>query len=359
MFCNQCGTYVPDGKSFCTACGAPMDARPQGKKLPEEDTFDDLFLGGGFEAGHPAEIKGLGEYVPRKSNKKWFVLGGVLIAVAAIVLLVVFWLIPLLTKGPTEKILDAFVATSNAESLSADFRVTLDGEMLTGEFDMECSVRDKKANIYLDITMQAIPMEIYLMIEKDGGYAAVVNPMTGKYIAEKVMDTSEARDFFRSLEQASSNRNKFLEEFAANLNEEYDDVLDEEKFVEAMNKLLNKLDKKSTLEEVFDYEKEKEDGVTVHKFQPDLYQLMDTALPILKSAFENKDVYNALKKAMETSKESLQKTEFTVEVGLKGKYLASFVLETTDVQIEIDLSNVNKTKVKFEKEAKAAIEAAK
>lgn len=29
MFCEKCGTQLPDGSAFCTACGAQLNAAPQ------------------------------------------------------------------------------------------------------------------------------------------------------------------------------------------------------------------------------------------------------------------------------------------------------------------------------------------
>ncbi len=356
MLCSKCGADVPDGLRFCDLCGAPMQVVTQAKKY-DIDTYD-MAAGGGFEAGNAKELEWLKDAAPRRSNKKWFVLGGSVLAVVAIVLLAVFWLIPMLTKGPTEKIVDAFIETTNSESMSVKFGVDTEKLDISGKFKMEYSIKDKFANIYMNMSMQGMTFDVYIIIDEDGGHAAVKNPMTGTYQASEVMGKSEAKDFFDSIESASRDRDEMFEGVAEYLAETTGKGIDEDKFVDAANKMLKELDKQSNLDKLFSYEKEKEDGVIIHKFDPDVYQLAKTVLPIFEDAFEKTD-YEVLEEQLEKNKKSMKDMKADVEIGLDGGDLASVLVKTEGMKVEIEISDVNKTTVKMDKDAEAAIKAAK
>ncbi len=84
MFCSNCGSQIADGSAFCPACGAQLNASqraPQANSQPfPQQTYAQPVYGQPYAAA-PAPKK--------KKTWLWFVLGGVVLAAVAVVLILV------------------------------------------------------------------------------------------------------------------------------------------------------------------------------------------------------------------------------------------------------------------------------
>ena len=84
MFCSNCGSQIADGSVFCPACGAQLNAgqpAPQANSQPfPQQSYAPPVYGQPYAAA-PAPKK--------KKTWLWFVLGGVVLAAVAVVLILV------------------------------------------------------------------------------------------------------------------------------------------------------------------------------------------------------------------------------------------------------------------------------
>lgn len=84
MFCSNCGSQIADGSAFCPACGAQLNAgqpAPQANSQPfPQQSYAQPVYGQPYAAA-PAPKK--------KKTWLWFVLGGVVLAAVAVVLILV------------------------------------------------------------------------------------------------------------------------------------------------------------------------------------------------------------------------------------------------------------------------------
>lgn len=366
MICKMCGNVLPEGAERCEKCGEFVDGIVIGKSTGfYADQWMNDGMMGGFEAGSPAEIKNLGEYRKpkmRKSTLLGIIFGGVA-AAAVIALLCIFVIAPWLTKGPIRKIQDAGIATANAESMTVRMDVMAGGNTaLSGLFEMESSVKDKKLNAYFQMTVSGVRMDGYLLVDEDGGYAAVYVDLVGGYTAAKVMDRAEAKDFFDTLKNSNTSAARMYEDIGEVLAEEYGNVFDFSDFDKLMSGLIKELDKKQNREEIFRYSKEKKDGATIHSMEPDVALLLETAAEYARDRFKG-DAYEELTGYIEGQRLLGKFTDASLEVGIKGKYLTSIDIKAGEgsnkAEIEMTIDNVNKTKVSVDSKAKEAIQKVK
>ncbi len=366
MVCRKCGALLSEGEAYCRKCGETALRRTTERKptFGANNWLDDGIMPGGFEAGRPAEIKNLGEYIPPKKSKLKIVgiILSALIILAGLAILSYTVIIPFFTKGPIEKFQDAFIKTTNAESMTMSFTYTTnDSQILTGKMKVAYSIEDRTADGYFEMTVSGIGMKGYFIADKKGGYAAVYVDMLGKYTAQKVLDSVDMDEFFKALEDAETDAANMYDEMGDELDKQYGNVFDFSDFGELMEEVIDELDKSKNRKEIMGYDKEKDGATTIHKMEPNVYELALRIMDMTEDRFEDESTFKELKSSIKANKQGAEDIDLKLEYGIRKGYLSSFELSMNGEEgvneVVIEFSNINDTEVTVDSAAMAAIEA--
>ncbi|MHB8894619.1 MAG: zinc ribbon domain-containing protein [Candidatus Geothermincolia bacterium] len=128
MFCGQCGKEIPEGKSFCTSCGAPVVK----KETPEAAA----------PVAAPAAVQAA-PVVPApaapKKRKTWPIIAGVVGILVVVAVVLVLVLVVFKGSSPTSAVASFFKGIENKDS--AAVMKTIDTAWFKGNSELESTFK--------------------------------------------------------------------------------------------------------------------------------------------------------------------------------------------------------------------------
>ena len=281
---------------------------------------------------------------PKKSKKKIIMIAA--IALAAILLVVV--IAGLLTNwfgltGPMAELSRAFKKTASAKSMTlvdgggeGEAYILLNGKKheFTIYQENEYESWDGKKTKYID-----------LMTHEGSWYASYQDGVLG-YGYGYEADDDETEPVFDIYDYLVKGKEIDLEDlldemfFYGDLDEYVDtDKLDA--FVSTFTKKY--LNNETWMKKYMGYEKKSKNGVTVYSFEPEWDDLLEEIFDIMKEEkLLEDDGEDALEYLIDNFDNDL---EFSLSISVKGGYIVGFELEMPYNDIDIEIENINKTKL--------------
>lgn len=334
--CPHCGVPVDTDAVFCSNCG---------KKLSEYSSE---------RAKHkPVGIKRL------NFLKKGIIAVVSITLVFAIILSVGFATNWFGATGPAARIASAVKNTFAAENFTVDFECTYN----------EYRGRDTKVSVtlYVSINRDKRELTAYADVTADdeSGFIAIYN---GFYIVGVpgdcwCEDISEQLDAYFDAYEEGTSKDFSWEDFINSVFYEgaYDDAkkdIDFDKLNTCLAAYTKKLNNKKWLEENAGYSVERNSGVTLHRFDLDVYKFSKASAAEIKDAFIDKKLYDEIDDGISDLRSASKYTDASIVFGIKGGKLVHFegkisgtrdgLTEGNGIHIEADFYDFGKTK--FDKE---------
>ncbi len=298
-----------------------------------------------------------------KNSKKFVGIAVAAVAVVAVVLAVVFFVLPMIGGGPVTKVKKAIFQTLEEKSFTIRISSGDDDNM-----KIKVSYDEEDGTIYA--TYNVGSTEYYIVMDNKYEFAfrareyddelevsgAMLYHLTGieadLYDAAVAALTGDEEKFYEELGSALIKDQKVNEERFENYKADFD----YEDLGELVEKLVDTLEERNTLEECLDPEKEREDGATVYKFDIDKYETMSVLLKAMKSRYEDKGLYEDLKEELKNDKEDLDEDELKINVGIDGGKLSSVVVkgesDGDEFRFKATIDDIGETDVKLPSEVK-------
>ncbi len=349
MKCTNCGAELLDGSSFCTNCGTPVTAE-EPQVIPAEAAAE--------PAAQPMEQSAVDptpapESAPAKKGLDLSALKNlknidlknldmkqlakpIAIAVAAIVVIVL--LISLISGGGTSPI-DGLVNLVNKGNFT--MKINIAGEKM--EFKVNLDVDKKEISAYGEIE----DMEIGIYDGKLVMYNAEYEYGEVQDLGDQIEAVMEAFQYFEKGEWEKLL--DALSDMDIAIADQIEDTLDKKEFSKGMDALMKKLEKKSWLQDVADYETESKDGVKTHIYKPDMYKFASGVLDCFEKAFEDADDFEDTKESLKDNRDDLKDIDFKLELGVKGKNLVEIYLKSDGEKYKISFTDIGDTKVDTER----------
>lgn len=323
MKCIHCSSEIPADSVFCMECGAPVAPRPAPVVPPAPVPSPVPSPAPTYVA--PSAGK------PRRA-KKWLpfaILGGVAIVVVVVLLIV-------LLGGKTMP------------------QEALTNLIEKGNFTLELRAMGNTAEIQVDIDWDKEDLTIYA--ESDGEFVFAI--YDGYYIYEyynyyydyyyyDVQDISDEIEIFFD-NYASVNQidwDDLADLLEDTTGEDASDYVDLDQMADCLETFLNKLENKSWLKKNAGYSTKKQDGVTLHIYEPDLNKLASAVLNIFAPCFEDEDLYEYAMEFLDDYEAALEDINITLTLGVRKDYLVSAELKVSGVKIKASIDKIGSTRI--------------
>lgn len=349
MICKHCGSTVEDNMRFCPYCGtamtapqpeapvqnaisfaAPQPETPAQEAIsfaapqPEAPVREAIsFAAPQPESTHAPVIPGFPTPTKKQKKKHPVAITLSIIAGILVIALVAGWLTNWFGfYGPAAKIYKAAEKTLDSGSFTIEITNKSDGHSETYTCEVEIDVDRRDLTIVIadenDIVTFAIYEGYRLAYYDYGDYGSGYS---------KVDMSDEIDDFFDAMEETKDfDLEDFLDEVG--LLDRLEDYVDIDRFEKSAKSMYRNLNSSSWLKKNAGYSKEKENGVTVYTFNPNLYDLAVATLEEFENCFEDEDDYDDLMDGLDDFRKYLKKMDVTVSVGVKNGKLSSFEYST-------------------------------
>lgn len=326
MKCIHCNCELPEDSLFCLNCG---------QAVPPVTTCESAPAAPGFAPVPPASPAP--ESKPQKS-KKWILFAGIGVAVVAVVLIILF---------ATGVLGGKTYPQDGIENLIENGNFTLEAKAMGSKMTMQVDIDWKKE----DVTIYAETDGEFAFAIYDGYY--IYEGYTYDYYSGAILYDLVAEDCSDGIEVFFDNYEPGDEIDWENLADllmlttrvDAEDYVDLRTMANCFDTLMDKLENKSWLQKNANYSTEKEDGVTVHVYEPDLYDLANAVLEIFVPCFEDEDTYELLADMLEEYKDDLDDINITIKLGVKKGYLVSAEVKLYGVKIKAAIEDIGSTRI--------------
>lgn len=337
---------VTDSTNRCPHCGGPLDpdavfCNNCGKKLSPS-------------LAEKAAKKFTGIKAPKLPKK------GIIAAAAVALLLVVVLIVGFATNwfgatGPAAQIASAVKNTLTADSFTVDFEYTYNeyrewGTEARGTAYVAIDPDKRELTVYADLTVDG---ESGILAIYDGYY---IVSSSGECWGYDISDELDA--YFDAYEEGTA-KDFSWEDFINSVSYEgaYDEAkedIDFDKLDTCLAAYLKNLNSKKWLEENGGYSVEKDGGVTMHTFTPDIYTFLKASASGFENAFIDRELYSEMNDGITDLRSGSKYTDTKIVFGVKGGKLVHLegkisgsydgLTEGDELHIEADFYDIGKTK---------------
>lgn len=307
------------------------------------------------------------QYVASANNpygtKKSGTIIKVIIAAASVALLLgIFLIIGFaanwfgITK-PASQIVSAVENTFNADNFTADFKYTYSSyrgwsSEVKGKAYISVDPDKRKLTVYAEVTANK---ESGIIAIYDGCY---ITESSGKYHCE---DISEQLD--KLFDSYEDDEEFSWEDFINGIlgkgaYDELEEDIDFDKLTSCLKEYAKKLNNKKWLEENAGYSVKKNDGVTLHRFEPDIHNFLKASAAEFESAFIDDDLWDEMNDSISDLRSGSKLTNTEIVFGIKSRKLVHFEYKFTgsydsltsgnEYRIKADFYDIGKTKIDTE-----------
>lgn len=329
--CPVCGTAVEDGTVFCSNCGA---------NISPVSAPDAVLSLSAFE-------KSTAKKKPKKVKKILLTIGLVIAA-----LLVVFVIVGICTNwfglnGPLTQIASATEKTFSKHNFSADFTIEVDGEEFEGTVFFDMDVENEIIHMLLNAEHDGD--EIIIAIYDDhliyGSEDNLSSIDVSMYISSICDAIEYSKDSSMSFDEAWDRLIDLIP------NKKQEEINDDYVKLDTLKKLIKtffikKLNNASWLKENAGYSTESENGIKMHKFEPEVGPLLVASAEHFESAFAKSSVYDDVMDFAEDAEEYTEDWEIYVGFGIKGGKLVlleAAIGEDEFVSVSCSFYDIGKT----------------
>lgn len=390
MNCKHCNAEIPEKGMFCPFCGQKAEAEPEIVNAPVEEPAEiaaeipeevpavetcaacgsPLEPGSRFcrECGHymtdapvrRQRIKPAAKEPKVRKPVNW----GLIAAICGALVLALLITAGFVTDwfgltGPVRRLALAAKRTAPAENLTIELALSAEDATAFQEIDgtVQMSFVPSKRQLILwgDLKMAgesgqlAIYKDHFIMGTPDGSL--------------RIDISKELDEFFDGYEEALKEE-RSLKDLVEDLDEDAAEDIDFDELEKCLKKYGRRLNSSLWLKKNAGYSVSREESMTVHTFQPDLYLFLRESLPFFESAFKDTEDYQEALDSLEENKSDLQDVNLTVKIGVKGGQLAEIAVkinekENADTALEINFTQIGKTEIntdKLEKLLKDAVD---
>ena len=345
MKCIHCNCELPDDSRFCANCGKPLPVlNPVPPVVPAPTEVPIVSAAPVVPAAPapaepvpvepiPAEVPQINEQVPAqppRKSKKWILWTGIGVGVIAIILVIL--------------LLTGVFGGKNYPQDGAENLIK------NGNFTVEVKAMGDKITAQVDIDWDR--EEITLYIEQDGelvvaiynGYYITYDSWYDEYIIEDY--SYEIEEFFDSYEgNEEADWEELVDEIYDLLHVDVEDYVDLDQLSKCMNTLEKKFENKKWLKENAGYTKEKEDGVTLHIYEPDLAELGIAILDIFKPCLKDEDLYDEAIDMLDMYEYLLEEYKLKVTLGVDNGYLVSAEVRFAGLKFKATIEDIGSTRI--------------
>ena len=345
MKCIHCNCELPDDSRFCANCGKPLPVlNPVPPVVPAPTEVPIVSAAPVVPAAPapaepvpvepiPAEVPQINEQVPAqppRKSKKWLLWTGIGVGVIAIILVIL--------------LLTGVFGGKNYPQDGAENLIK------NGNFTVEVKAMGEKMTIQVDIDWDKEEVTIYA--EDDGDFAFAIydgyyisyDSWHGDYVAE---DYSEPIALF--FDNYEPGEEIDWEDVAGlvylTTRVDPEDYVNLKQLGKCLDTLSDKLQNKKWLEKNAGYSKEKEDGVTLHVYEPDLYDLAVAVLQIFKPCMEDDYIYDYAMDMLDEYEDTLSALKIKLTLGVQGKYLVSAEAKVSGVKVKASFEDIGSTRI--------------
>lgn len=337
MKCNHCNNEIPNDSAFCPFCGnrvtpavpepAPVFTPPTEVPFapPAEPVAAPVYT-------DPAYVPPAPEEQPKKkTNLIPFIAIGAVAVIAAVAILLVI----LFAGGKSPQ--DA------AQNLIDSGNFTVVAKVVGQKYTLQVNLDFKKQ----DATVYAESNGEFAFAIYDGYYLQKkYDYWSGEYRVVATDISEEMEAFFESYEKADqSDWDEIASMLEDMMDEDVEDYINIKKFEKAMDTFEKNMENKRWLKKYAGYSTEREDGVKLHIYEPDLTKFANAVLDIFKDCFEDDDLYDTAVDALDEYEDVLDDMEITLTLGVKGKYLVNAEAEVQGIKVKVTFDKIGKTKI--------------
>ena len=330
--CPHCGGTLDPDAVFCNNCG---------KKLGES-------------LADKAAKKFTGIKAPKLPKK------GIIAAASVALLLVIVLIVGFATNwfgatGPAAQIASAVKNTFTAENFTVDFEYTYNEYREWGT--------EARGTAYVSLDPEARELTLYADVTVDGE-SGVIAIYDNYFIVDGPNGCwgydvgGELDDFFDVYEECNA-KDFSWEDFINSVSYEgaYDEAkedIDFDTLDTCLAAYVKNLNDKKWLEENAGYSVEKDGGVTMHCFAPDIYDFLKASVDGFKKAFIDRELFDEMNDGITDLRSGSRYTDTNIVFGVKGGKLVHFegkvsgpyegLTEGSEIQVEADFYDFGKTK---------------
>lgn len=287
----------------------------------------------------------------------------VLIAVASVALVLgIFLIVGFATNwfgatGPAAQIVSAVDNTFSSDNFTADFKYTYSSRGWNSS--------EAKGTAYVSVDADKRELTVYAEVtaDKETGVIAIYD---GYYIVRS-SDRYHCEDISEQLDKlfdSYDNDDEFSwEDLIDGITRKgtYDEIKDDIDFDElnsCLKAYIRKLNNKTWLEENAGYSVEKSDGVTLHRFEPNIHKFLKASAVEFEDAFIDKELLDNMNENISDLKSASKLTDTELVFGIKNrklvhleyKFAGSYdsLTKGNDLRIKADFYDFDKTKIDTE-----------
>lgn len=313
--CPQCGAAVRDTLSFCPNCGCSMNQTSQ----YNQGNYDDA-------------VNQTTQLAPKRKKAK---IRTIIMGTVAILMVVVL-VAGLLTNwfgltGPGNRIASAVGKTIDSGSFTVDIEMVMKEEYSDG---VDTEKIEGTAQVIFEPDKRELTL--YAELESEGEWT-VVAIYDGFLIRQNdyncyKTDISDDLDAFFDVYEETASKDFSWEDFLDQIMgkgtyDEAQEYVDFDELSQCCADYAKKLNDQKWLKKNAGYSTKKEDGVTKHCFNPDVYVFLDESSDMFEKAFVEEDDFQSLKDELRDNKRGLRDFDVELAIGIKGGKLVELEFE--------------------------------
>lgn len=231
----------------------------------------------------------------------------------------------LMTAGPLREIASAVHNTLEKEKMTIEYHSYANGKLGTGVIQLEVDLSERKLMLLTEgssaNSRRVAICDGYLIVES-GGIAIAQN------ISARLNDLF---DTYEDLQNKGLNAKKSLSvlELLIKNPEAY---FAPRTLEQCTKDYLRSLNNEKWLQHYAGFEKERGNGVTSYRFNPDLYEFIVESITHLEEAFLNPEDYTDLLKKLETVEPGLRAREISLSIGVESDVLSYVKVRTGEAK---------------------------
>ncbi|MBQ9762403.1 MAG: hypothetical protein IJV82_04925 [Oscillospiraceae bacterium] len=238
--------------------------------------------------------------------------------------------------GPGAKILSAGKETIAAGSFTVDIF-----------FQVGKSTREYTMQVVFDPDARVLSV---LCQEDDGNLGFAI--YNGFFInsKKKKTDIREPLDKLFDMFSSGDGSKKSWEERLKDINEElYEQVRDKidfDKINRCLVRFYRKLNSNQWLEKNAGYSMEKRNNITMYRFEPDTYELLDASLECFRDIFQDEEDFESIQDSLREEKENLNSVDYQISFGIQEDLMTHIGLEIRNTKLitfNLNISDIGST----------------